>query len=194
MTTGVSQSFVTEGEEVTGAAQAPASSSSHSLAQFLRQTLRTLYVFAGEQRKADLQFFLEVLQGPGGVILFMKEVDLLRGSDQDVADDDFWDALMKVLDSGEFDLVVITPPCYTHSRPRTRKKTSKPTCLMSDLARASEEPFQGLPFFDGSARYFGPLPHVCPHGGHKDQLNGKRKDGMGFKTSDSASYTAGMCF
>ena len=80
---------MTEGEEVTGAAQAPASSSSHSQAQFLRQTLRTLYVFAGEQRKADLQFFLEVLQGPGGVILFMKEVDLLRCSDHDVADNDF---------------------------------------------------------------------------------------------------------
>ena len=71
--------------------------------------------------------------------------------------------------------------------------SSKPTRLMSDLARASEEPFQGLPFFDGSARYLGPLPHVCPHGGHKDQLNGKRKDAMGIKSSNSTSYTAGLC-
>ena len=118
---------------------------------------------------------------------------MLRGSDQDVADDGFWDALMKVLDTGEFYLVVITPPCNTHSRPRTRKKTSKPTCLMSDLARASEEPFQGWPFFDGSARYLAPLPHDCPHGGHKDQLIGRHKGGMGFKTRDSASDPAGMC-
>ena len=73
-------------------------------------------------------------------------------------------------------------------------ESSKPTRLMSDLARASEEPFQGWPFFDASSRYLGPLPHVCPHGGHKDQLNGKRKEGMGFKTSDSGSYTAGMCW
>ena len=38
-----------------------------------------------------------------------QEVVLLRGSDQDVADDDFWDALIKEMDSGEFDLLVITP-------------------------------------------------------------------------------------
>ena len=119
MATGISQSFVTEGEEVTGASQAPASSSSHFLAQVSEKTLRTLYVFAGVQRKADLRFFLEVLQGPGGFSLFMKEVDWLRGPDQDVADDDFWDALMKELDSGEFDLVIITPPCNTHSRARS---------------------------------------------------------------------------
>jgi hypothetical protein len=116
--TSVSQSFVTKGEEVSGASQAPASSSSRPQAQLLRKTLRTLYVFAGVQRKADLRFFLEVLQGPGGFVLFMKEVDLLRGSDQDVADEDFWDALMKEMDSGEFDLLVITPPCNTHSRAR----------------------------------------------------------------------------
>ncbi len=95
MAAGISQSFVTEGEEVTGASQAPASSSSHFLAQVSEKTLRILYVFAGVQRKADLRFFLEVLQGPGGFTLFMKEVDWLRGSDQDVSDDDFWDALMK---------------------------------------------------------------------------------------------------
>jgi hypothetical protein len=71
--------------------------------------------------------------------------------------------------------------------------SSKPTRLMSDLARASEDPFQGWPFFDASAQYLGPLPHVCPHSGHKDQLIGKRKDGMGFKTSGSESYPAGMC-
>ena len=75
-----------------------------------------------------------------------------------------------------------------------RAVSSLPTRLMSDRARASEEPFLGLPCFDGSARYFGPLPHVCPHGSQKDQLNGKCKDGMGIKSSDVTSYTAGMCF
>ena len=51
----------------------------------------------------------QVLQGPGCLLFFMKEVDLLRGSDQDVADDDFWDALIKEMGSGEFEVLVIAP-------------------------------------------------------------------------------------
>jgi hypothetical protein len=58
--TSVSQSFVTEGEEVSGALPAPASSSSHTQAQLVRKTLRILYAFAGVQRKAEFRFFLEV--------------------------------------------------------------------------------------------------------------------------------------
>ena len=70
--------------------------------------------------------------------------------------------------------------------------TSKPTRLMSDLPAAKLEPFQGWPSCNASMECRGPLPHACPHGGHRYKLIGKAKGG-GFRTSPSASYPPEMC-
>ena len=52
VTTGVFQAFVTEGEEVTGAAQAPASSSSHSQAQFVEADSSLTFVLQGDNGRS----------------------------------------------------------------------------------------------------------------------------------------------
>ena len=50
--------------------------------------LCVLYIFAGEERQADVRHFLEALQFSWGFVLFLKEVDLLRGREMDVSDED----------------------------------------------------------------------------------------------------------
>ena len=82
-------------------------------------SLSVLYIFAGEQRRSGVKQCLEGLQVRWGYKLTMKEVDLLRGKDQDVCQGTFRQGLMSELRSGKYDLLIITSPCHTHSRARS---------------------------------------------------------------------------
>ena len=259
---------------------------------FNGKALCVLYIFAGAERKCDLRESLEALQTPWNFLLYMREVDLVRGEDHDVCNQTLWDELMATIEQGQWDVVLCTPPCHTHSRSRNsyryspgprpvrsleypfgfpwltgknlracntanifidktvqalstafragsyvfcehpedlgvaansenpasiwqldsfhellaessastwalfqckfQASTSKPTRLFSNLPKATEEPFQGWPYFDAQRRYLGPLPHVCPHGRHGERLVGRNKHGA-FKTAASAAYPADMC-
>ena len=257
------------------------------------RTLKVLYIFAGAERKCDLRHYLSVMQEFWHFELSMKEVDLMRSELQDVENDDFWQSLMRELDEGLWHLLIITPPCHTHSRALNSWRTSpgpkpvrssdypwgfpwlegaglqrclsanamivktfeavtrahaagirhlvehpedlgrtssgeipaalwqyqevrdiqvltdastwaifqcvhlapspKPTRFLSDLKAARLEPYQGWPVFDNKARYLGPLPKQCPHGGHGFKLHGRDSSGE-FRTGPSAAYPPDMCF
>jgi hypothetical protein len=78
--------------------------------------LKVLYVFAGAKRRSDVHECLLQLQQQFGFILFMQEIDLLRG--QDVSDQQYWAEVQRSVDAGEWHVLIITPPCHTHSRAR----------------------------------------------------------------------------
>jgi hypothetical protein len=77
-----------------------------------------MYVFAGSQRKNDVGGHLKLLQTESGFVMTLKEVDILRGDGNDVTNTEHWDGLMMELKSGNFDVLIITPPCNTFSRAR----------------------------------------------------------------------------
>ncbi|CAE8737766.1 unnamed protein product [Polarella glacialis] len=86
--------------------------------------LRVLYLYAGLPRKCDVQTCLLELASTWSFTLTMKEVDLLRSADHDVTVDTFWKSLMDSVDNKDWDVVIATPPCHTHSRARHTWRTS----------------------------------------------------------------------
>ena len=46
------------------------------------------------------------------------EVDILRSTEQDVADTTYWNSLVQQVKDGLWRVVICTPPCHTHSRAR----------------------------------------------------------------------------
>ena len=81
-------------------------------------TVRVLYVFAGKQRQSDVGHHLRRMQEQNLIALNLLELDLLRSPDHDVLQADFWADTMQKVDSGHYNVVIMTPPCNTHSRAR----------------------------------------------------------------------------
>ena len=76
--------------------------------------IRCVYFFAGAKRKGDIRSHLVKICEERGLHLDMQEIDLLRGSDHNLADSQLQDKWIKSLGSCHF--VLATPPCSTHSR------------------------------------------------------------------------------
>ena len=105
------------------------------------------YIFAGHRRRADVRSQLESLAKQHGFELDMHEVDLVRGSDQDVLDAVFWQQLVqKIRDMRPF-CIIATPPCSTYSRARhLYKKFPGPRPI-----RSRQCP-EGFPWLDDKKR------------------------------------------
>ena len=80
--------------------------------------IRVLYVFSGLPRQADIRARLEFLQDQYSFVLQMVEFDLLRDQSHDVSLPHTWKHLCSLIDSGSFDVLIISPPCNTFSRAR----------------------------------------------------------------------------
>ena len=79
---------------------------------------RVLYLFAGPERHADIRFHLKQLADSQGIKLCMEEFDILRDKAQDLTLEDVWSKLWKRINAGEFDFIILAPPCNTFSRAR----------------------------------------------------------------------------
>ena len=77
-----------------------------------------LYVFAGKHRKADLGDQLRMLAAEGSFTLQVFELDLLRSPQHDITVEVFWQSILARIRAGEWRVVLMTPPCNTHSRAR----------------------------------------------------------------------------
>ena len=80
--------------------------------------LRVVYVFAGHRRRADVREHLESLAEQFSFELVMHEVDLVRGSDQDVLQEEYWKSLIQQIRDLRPFCIIATPPCSTFSRAR----------------------------------------------------------------------------
>ena len=105
--------------------------------------VRLIYIFAGGHRKSDVGDILEQMNVKGLIKLHILEVDLLRSPEHDVTAVEFWNSLVKRVLDREFNIVIATPPCNTHSRARNANKSGPPPI------RSKEFPF-GFPWLSGS--------------------------------------------
>ena len=82
-----------------------------------RTTLRVCYLFSGVKRKASIGEHLRKLCAKEGIGLRMYEGDILvGGSDHDLLDKASQDKWMARIESGDFDVVILSPPCGSWSR------------------------------------------------------------------------------
>eukprot|EP00435_Cladocopium_sp_Y103_P072861 s5_g41.t1 len=79
---------------------------------------RVVYIFAGHCRRADVHEHLQRLATKHGFKLQLHEVDLVRGSDQDVLDETHWKELVQFIKDFQPFCIIATPPCSTYSRAR----------------------------------------------------------------------------
>lgn len=106
--------------------EAPTSTSKRS-----RPSWKGLYLFAGRERHADVKHFVQQLAEKAGADFCMEEWDILRGPEQDLTDDMAWASIRDRIAQGEFDFVIVAPPCNTFSRARHNKEHAGPKPIRS---------------------------------------------------------------
>jgi hypothetical protein len=107
------------------------------------QTLRALYLFAGDRRKADVSWYLRKLCLQHKVKLVFLEFDLGKGNSANVKV--AWDKIRGKIEDKEFELVFCTPPGGEFSRTKwTSKKGAQPT-------RSRQHPL-GYPWLKGGPK------------------------------------------
>ena len=106
---------------------------------------RVLYVFSGIRRKANLKYWLGLGGKTASMDIVVEEVDVLHGSEHDLLNEDVWRKLRGRIKAGEFDAIVISPPCSTYSRSRLNKRGGPPPL------RSRKYPW-GFPWLAGKRR------------------------------------------
>ena len=81
-----------------------------------KRRFRVLYLFSGAPRKSDVRSCIQQLCIAKGVELEMVEVDLILGDGHDLNDDEKWEEIAKRIKQGDFDAIIMSPPCSTWSR------------------------------------------------------------------------------
>ena len=84
-----------------------------------RPTLRMCYLFSGPQRKSSIAQHLKKLCERSGFGLECEEIDILiKGNAHDILDKEVQEKIMSKIAAGDYDIVVLSPPCATWSRAR----------------------------------------------------------------------------
>ena len=91
-----------------------------------RKNLRVLYIFAGIKRKADVAAYLQKFAFSAGSEVECWNVDLLVDKQHDMTDEDFVKKLRMSIKNREVDMLLVTPPCNTHSRARHANRAGPP--------------------------------------------------------------------
>ena len=76
---------------------------------------------------------LQRLRTAAGWCLDMEEYDILRGAEYDLSSTSLWCKIFQQVESGSFDVVILTPPCGTFSRARFNFSTSGPRPLRTSI-------------------------------------------------------------
>ena len=79
-----------------------------------------LYLFAGQERSGDIAWQLREFSKVHGFHLQVDEWDILRDPSADLSSPQAWEGIFAKLESGYYDVLVISPPCGTYSRARHR--------------------------------------------------------------------------
>ena len=122
-----------------------------------KPSLRMAYFFAGKSRKASVGEELRKLCEADGFGLIVYEVDILNGgSAHDLINTESQAAWEARVQSGEFDVIFVTPPCSSWTRALFSDKPGPPPC------RDKAHPW-GLPGNDGPAKARTDLGNKCIH-------------------------------
>ena len=79
-----------------------------------------LYLFAGAQRSGDIAWHLREFSKLHGLGLEMEEWDVLRDPKSDLSSAQVWEPIFAKLETGYYDVLILSPPCGTYSRARQR--------------------------------------------------------------------------
>ena len=82
-----------------------------------KRTLKVMYLFAGKRRQSDVGSLLRAAEEAGQFNLVLKEIDIERGPDHDLRDEQLWESIFAELQQGDWFLIV-SPPCNSFSRAR----------------------------------------------------------------------------
>ena len=77
-----------------------------------------LCLFAGAPRRADINSFLQALSKAQDFDLDVREVDIERSDSDDLSSAQLWEEIFTEIDSGKYDVIIMSPPCGTWSRVR----------------------------------------------------------------------------
>lgn len=110
-----------------------------------KRQFKVLYLFAGAERKCDIEDCLKQLQAEYKVEVECHSIDLVRGEDHNILDDQLWPRLRKDIQDRKYNAVIITPPCNTHSRARHS------TVKGPSPVRSRKYPY-GYPWLYGSSK------------------------------------------
>ena len=79
--------------------------------------MRVAYIFSGVKRKASTAQELKKLCKEEGIGLSVKEIDILiDGSEHDLLDKAAQESFLAEIGSGDFDVIILSPPCGSWSR------------------------------------------------------------------------------
>ena len=81
-------------------------------------TFTILYIFAGARRSKDIGHWLTKLAKDAKCKVIIKEMDIVRRPTDDVSYPEIQWKIRQAVMSGEYDAVIVTPPCNTFSRLR----------------------------------------------------------------------------
>ncbi len=97
------------------------------------KTLKVIFLFAGKRRQSDVG---SILRAAGQFNLILKEIDIERGPEHDLRDQQLWDSIFAELQQGDLFLIVL-PPCNSFSRARFqhRKHPGATATPESDMAK-----------------------------------------------------------
>ena len=94
--------------------------------------MNVLYLFSGAQRKSSVTSVLQDLCQNKGLRCKVHEVDIQNSPDWDLTKGAVQQALLDRIKKGEFDVVLVTPPCSTWSRVRGANCRGPPAIRSKD--------------------------------------------------------------
>ena len=118
-------------------------------------------MFSGAPRKSDVRSYLQKLCVSAGVQLQMTEIDLQISEEHDMSDEDRWQELITKIRNGEFDIIIMSPPCSTWSRAVWANR------LGPKPVRSREFPF-GFPWLKGDLKEKAELGTAAGDAMHRD--------------------------
>ena len=82
-----------------------------------KPVMKVLYLFSGTDRKASIASYLKDLCIPEGYGVDFWEIDIhVGGSSHDLLNKDVQEDFLARVEAGEFDVVILSPPCGSWSR------------------------------------------------------------------------------
>ena len=102
-----------------------------TLPQSILCTRIAIYLFAGQHRKSSIG---AMLTSEGWKVF---ELDILISKRHDLTNSSLRASLLARIDSGEFDLVIASPPCNTHTRVKFANSFGPPPTRTKDFPRGA---------------------------------------------------------
>lgn len=90
-----------------------------------------LYLFAGKSRAGDIRDHLTRLQSHFKFVLNVDEYDWEQDPSHDLSKTELWDKIFRKVESGFYDVIMLSPPCGTFSRARHNRRSAGPRPIRS---------------------------------------------------------------